>query len=235
MEQTLRFDETVRSLLSHWIGRDISVLEAGCGARSPVDFGDLAHVVGLDIDEAALRKNDKLDEALVGDLETYPLPAETFNVVFCRYVLEHLKDPERALTNMRRALKPGGWLTLIFPNRWSLKGVVTRLTPLSIHKLGYRVLFRRGGATPHETHFSPSVSVRGIHSFAERENLRIVTFDGHPGNLGWLLRKHSPIVGGLWLLAERIVQVLTLGRASPYRREFIAILADPRPETLASP
>jgi ubiquinone/menaquinone biosynthesis C-methylase UbiE len=95
MEQTLRFDETVRSLLSHWIGRDISVLEAGCGARSPVDFGDLAHVVGLDIDEAALRKNDKLDEALVGDLETYPLPAETFDVVFCRYVLEHLKDPEQ--------------------------------------------------------------------------------------------------------------------------------------------
>jgi ubiquinone/menaquinone biosynthesis C-methylase UbiE len=104
MNSGLRFDETVRLRLSPWIGRDIKVLEAGCGARSVVTLGDLAYVVGLNIDEAAVAKNEKLDEALVGDLQTYPLPAETFDLVFCRFVLEHLKDPERALARGRDRL-----------------------------------------------------------------------------------------------------------------------------------
>jgi hypothetical protein len=48
-------------------------------------------------------------------------------------------------------------------------------------------------------------------------------------NFGWLLRKHSPILGSLWLLFERLAQLLTLGRVSPDRREIIAVLADARP------
>jgi SAM-dependent methyltransferase len=232
MGKALRFDESVRLRLSPWVGRDIRVLEAGCGFRSPVEFGDHAYVVGLDIDKTAVRRNDKLDEALVGDLQTYPLPAEAFDLIFCRFVLEHLQDPERALENMRRALKPGGWLTLMFPNRWSLKGVVARLTPQVVHDFGYRVVFGKGWATTHKTYFHPAVSVGGIRHFAEREKLRIVAFDAHPGDLDWLIRKHSPFLGGLWLVAERVVQVLTLGRSSPKSREFIAILADARPGTL---
>jgi SAM-dependent methyltransferase len=196
-----------------------------------MDFGEHAYVVGLDVDDDAIRQNDKLDEALVGDLETYPLPTDAFDVIFCRYVLEHLSDPERALANMRRALKPSGWLLLVFPNRWSLKGLVTRLTPHSLHALGYRVVFGKGGATPYETRFAPSVSVKGILSFAERASLRVITLEPHPGNLGWLLRKHSPLLGQFWLLAERLLQLLTLGRVGPNQREFIAILADARPET----
>ena len=235
MNSGLRFDETVRLRLSPWIGQHIKVLEAGCGARSSVDFGDRAYVVGLDIDEAAVAKNERLDEALVGDLETYPLPAETFDLVFCRFVLEHLRDPDRALANMRRALKPGGWLMLMFPNRWSLKGMVARLTPHSVHVLGYRAVFRKASATPYETRFEHSVSTRGIRQFAEREGLRIVTLEAHPGDWDWLLRKHAPVFGRLLLLAERLVQVLTLGRVNPQRREFIAVLADSQSENLASP
>lgn len=235
MNSGLRFDETVRARLSPWIGQDIKVLEAGCGARSFVDFGDRAYVVGIDIDEAAVAKNKKLDEALIGDLETYPLPAETFDLIFCRFVLEHLKDPERALGNMRRALKPGGWLTLMFPNRWSLKGMVARLTPHSLHVVGYRAVFGNASATPYETRFAQAVSAKGIRQFAVREGLRVVTLEPHPGDWDWLLRKHAPVLGRLLLLAEHVVQILTLGHVSPQRREFIAILADSRHKRSASP
>lgn len=205
------------------------MLEAGCGSWSPFDFGERAHVIGLDIDEEAIRRNTKLDDALVGDLESYPLPVNHFDLIFCRYVIEHLSDPDRALANMRRALKPGGWLALVFPNRWSLKGIATRLTPLWVHKLGYRLFFGKEAPTPHETRFRPSVSAKGIRRFAGREGLEVVTLEEHPGSWGWLLRKHSPLLGGTWLLAERIVQALTLGRVSPNRREFLAVLADVRP------
>jgi SAM-dependent methyltransferase len=227
-QQAPRLDEFVRLRLSPWVGREIKVLEAGCGARSPIAFGNSAHVVGLDIDSDAMRRNDELDETIVGDLESYPLPAEAFDIVFCRYVLEHLRNPERALANMRQALRAGGWLVVIFPNRWSLKGLVTRLTPHSLHKLGYRVLFG-GGSFPCETRFASSVSDDGIRRFAECADLQVLTLEHHPGNFGWLLLKHSPLLGRLWLLLERFAQLLTLGRVSPHRREIIAVLADARP------
>jgi SAM-dependent methyltransferase len=234
MEQTPRLGETVRSRLSPWVGRKITVLDAGCGFWTPVDFGEQAYVVGLDLDEHALRRNGKLDERLVGDVETYPLPGNHFDVVLCQHVLEHLNDPDRALANMRQALKPGGWLALVFPNRWSLKGMAARLTPHAAHELGYRVLFGEGWATPYETRFAPSVSAEGIRGFATREGLRVITLEPHAGDWGHLLRQHSPILGSAWLLAERLAQVLTLGAVSPDRREFIAILADPRLEEVGS-
>jgi SAM-dependent methyltransferase len=227
-QQHLRLDEIVRLRLSPWIKQEIKVLEAGCGARSPIDFGNRAHVIGLDVDREAMHRNEELDETIVGDLESYPLPAEAFDIVFCRYVLEHLRKPERALANMRQALRAGGWLMLIFPNRRSLKGLVTRLTPHSLHRLGYRVLFGRG-FSPCETRFASSVSVDGIRNFAESADLHVLVLEYHPGNFGWLLRKHSPILGSLWLLFERLAQLLTLGRVSPDRREIIAVLADARP------
>jgi len=234
MQQAPRFDEIVRLHLSPWIGQEIKVLEAGCGARSPIDFGNRAHVVGLDVDRDAIRRNDDLDDAIVGDLESYPLPAEAFDIVFCRYVLEHLRNPEHALANMRQALRSGGWLILIFPNRWSLKGLVTRLTPHSLHRFGYRVLLGRG-FLPCETRFGSSVSVGGIRNFAESADLQVLALEYHPGNFGWLLAKHSPLLGRLWLLSERFAQLLTIGRVSPDRREIIAVLADARPRPSSRP
>lgn len=41
------------------------------------------------------------------------LPENTFDVVFCRLVLCHLKEPQRAVTQMARLLKPGGRLVLV--------------------------------------------------------------------------------------------------------------------------
>ena len=47
-------------------------------------------MVGLDISPSALDRNRLLDDRIVGDLETYPLPRKAFDVVVCWDVLEHL-------------------------------------------------------------------------------------------------------------------------------------------------
>ncbi len=41
------------------------------------------------------------------------LPESAFDVVFCRLVLCHLKEPERAVAQMARLLRPGGRLVLV--------------------------------------------------------------------------------------------------------------------------
>jgi SAM-dependent methyltransferase len=43
-----------------------------------------------------------------GDAHSLEFPDETFDVVYARYLLEHVADPERVLREMRRVTKPGG-------------------------------------------------------------------------------------------------------------------------------
>jgi ubiquinone/menaquinone biosynthesis C-methylase UbiE len=42
-----------------------------------------------------------------------PLSANTYDVVFCRLVLCHLKEPSRAVAQMKSLLKPGGRLVVV--------------------------------------------------------------------------------------------------------------------------
>jgi SAM-dependent methyltransferase len=49
------------------------------------------------------------------DLTSLPFAAETFDVVICNHVLEHVHDDRKALRELYRVLKPGGWGILQVP------------------------------------------------------------------------------------------------------------------------
>lgn len=49
------------------------------------------------------------------DLHHIPFPDNTFDVVFCNHVLEHVEDDRRCLREIYRVLKPGGWALLQSP------------------------------------------------------------------------------------------------------------------------
>lgn len=99
-------------------------LDVGCGGGD-VSF-DLAslvgltgHVVGMDVDptKIALAREDAAQVAVtnvefrVGDL-AQGLGDSEYDVVYARFVLTHLADPEGAVAAMRRALRPGGRLVV---------------------------------------------------------------------------------------------------------------------------
>lgn len=46
------------------------------------------------------------------DLVSIPFPDNTFDVVFCLHVLEHVTDDVKALGEILRILRPGGWAIL---------------------------------------------------------------------------------------------------------------------------
>jgi ubiquinone/menaquinone biosynthesis C-methylase UbiE len=101
-----------------------SILDVGCG------HGLLANyiaaeiglaVTGVDVDPALVALAARSDTTgmntfLVGDAADLPVTANSFDMVTCIEVLEHVDDPTRVLEEIRRALVPGGWLVLSAPN-----------------------------------------------------------------------------------------------------------------------
>ena len=51
----------------------------------------------------------------VADAQQLPYEDATFDRVLVTCVLHHLNDPELALREMRRVVKPGGWISLTVP------------------------------------------------------------------------------------------------------------------------
>jgi SAM-dependent methyltransferase len=49
------------------------------------------------------------------DLTAAPLPDDSFDVIVCNHVLEHIPDDRAALREIRRMLAPGGWALVMTP------------------------------------------------------------------------------------------------------------------------
>src|SRR4249920_1366050 len=95
---------------------DAPVLEVGCGDASfTTDLAKLSsQVTAIDIAAGQIAANTQLfpeTTFLQHDVaERFPFADETFRVVWCSEVLEHLFDPEYALREMHRILRPDGQL-----------------------------------------------------------------------------------------------------------------------------
>jgi SAM-dependent methyltransferase len=89
---------------SRFSGRTgISVLDAGCGTKPYLPFVApyAAMYRGLD-----MAPGEYVDD--VGAVETLPYPDESFDLVLCTQVFEHLADPDAATREIHRVLRPDG-------------------------------------------------------------------------------------------------------------------------------
>jgi 2-polyprenyl-3-methyl-5-hydroxy-6-metoxy-1,4-benzoquinol methylase len=101
------------------------VLDLGCrdGALTQA-YLDGNEVVGVDADREALAEAGRLGiETHWADLDQpLELDAESFDVVVAGELLEHLRDPQQLLGEVRRMLRPGGTFVASVPNAYRLKG-----------------------------------------------------------------------------------------------------------------
>jgi len=116
---------------------DSVVLEAGCGrecwiTRKLRQEGLKMRVLGVDVDKACL-KNADVDEAMVGSLVDIPLESESVDLIMCGFVFEHLDNPDSAIRELARVLKPGGLFITWTTNKWNPTMVASALTSQHIH------------------------------------------------------------------------------------------------------
>ncbi|HEX4008600.1 MAG TPA: class I SAM-dependent methyltransferase [Solirubrobacteraceae bacterium] len=94
------------------------VLDAGCGSgRTLQELVEYGAVSGIELSEEAaeLARERALGEVEVGRLEELPWADETFDLITCLDVIEHVPDDVVALTELRRVVAPGGWLLVTVP------------------------------------------------------------------------------------------------------------------------
>lgn len=161
----------------------LHILEAGCGRRWPLNLTGCPYVLtGIDVDEKAIEYRiniaKDLHEVIVGDLHSVDLPKNSYDVIYSSFVLEHLQDAEGVLDRFSVWLKPGGLLILRIPDRDSVYGFVTRLTPFWLHVIYKRYLLGqrnagKAGFGPYPTVHEHVVSREGIQYYCRRHSFCI--------------------------------------------------------------
>ena len=95
------------------------LLDVGCGRGEFLQrFADLGfNCIGVDSAESASSFAPGCDVRVLNlDRDPFPFPDESFDFVFSKSVVEHLRNPEAVLAECRRVLKPGGIAVVMTPS-----------------------------------------------------------------------------------------------------------------------
>ena len=99
------------------------VLEIGCGGGGTLDWlkqsGRAQWTAGIELSsEAAAIASTRVDDVRCGDANVLleQFPQDSFDLILCLDVLEHLVDPWAALSKIQGLLRPGGRIITSLPN-----------------------------------------------------------------------------------------------------------------------
>jgi 2-polyprenyl-3-methyl-5-hydroxy-6-metoxy-1,4-benzoquinol methylase len=122
-EYTLKQTDSSHAIILRWLGHrsPANLLDLGCsGGLLSARIRDLGHTVtGVDVLEID-GVRDRVDHFIQADLDR-GLPSEVgargpYDVVVCGDILEHVRQPEQLLSEIRGLLAPGGVLITSVPN-----------------------------------------------------------------------------------------------------------------------
>lgn len=136
---------------SERIGGRILEVGVGTGLSLP-SYGKANRIVGIDISEPMLAKARErvqrqdlshVESIQLGDAEKLDFPDECFDVVVAQYVVTAIPNPERALNEFIRVVRPGGEiiLTTRIGAEGGVRGAVEHTLMPVTSRLGWRTEF----------------------------------------------------------------------------------------------
>jgi SAM-dependent methyltransferase len=211
----------------------LEVLEGGCGSSSYLKFPSRARITGIDISSEQLARNTVLHERILGDLQKYDFAPGRYDVIVCWDVLEHLDDPASTLERFSSALRPGGLLILGFPDRRSLKGLLTRVLPFRAHIWFYRwVLGNPAAGTkdlgPFPTPMRPEMAREAVIDRFVRMGLRVITDLSYESPMMIRVRDRFKLTGARWAALKWLVASASRGRIDAETTDCLLVFEKPR-------
>lgn len=105
-----------------------ALLDLGCSSGSFLEFmgRESWELFGIEMSAEGARTAESRSGAQVhvGDILSAPFPEESFDVITCFDVLEHLYEPRQVMAKVAEWLKPGGIFYVLVPNVDSAEGRV---------------------------------------------------------------------------------------------------------------
>ena len=170
----------------------MNVLDAGCGwVRGCPLVAPLEkmYIVGIDKDPK-VHENKRCNETIICDLnKPLPLSDNSFDIVHCRWVIEHLEDPTITFREFARVLKQGGYLLVLTPNVWHYATIAARITPYWFHR--YWIGAGEGEVFPA---YYRANSRRKLRHLCKDAGLRIKRLDLLEGSPDEYLGRHWPLL-----------------------------------------
>ena len=176
-----------------------TMLDLGCSSGGFLGFfrGDSWKLYGIEMSVDCARRAEERSGAhvFVGDIPDAPFPPESFDVITCFDVLEHLYEPRHVMDKIAEWLKPGGIFYVQVPN---IDSAEARVFGTYWHGLELpRHLF----------HYSPS----SLRNLANAAGLREVSLE---------TRRNSAVGTSLRYVWDDVFRVVGIRRtAVAYRRE----------------
>ncbi len=187
----------------------LRILDAGCGFQNGLinDFRGRCQTVGIDLDPREVRKNQDLDVKAVANCGAIPLRETSVDLIFCRFVMEHLEDPGAAMHEFFRVLKPGGAAVLTTvneknPGMWSV-----RLTPQWVRTAVRSASFGEKLGENAPTYYRANTEER-IRRLLEAEGFEVAKVVYFPSFV-WYFRFAAPLLF-TFSLANRGLEMLGL-------------------------
>jgi len=212
----------------------LNVYEAGGGSTSflPPDVLRRSHVTVVDIDENQIRNNTYAQETILGDIQTRRFPPDSFDLIICYNVLEHVPYVEAALAGFFQSLKRGGLILIGAPNPRSLSGVVTKYTPHWFHIWFYRhVIGKKNAGLPGEppfpTYFHRLVTPSLLEAFARKNGLQVIYRKEYESPRYPEMRERSPVFAALIDTLSVTLNLLLPRKIDVRRGDYHVILRKP--------
>ena len=173
-------------------------LDLGCGHQVFPDWmrdeqarvlRSAGRITGIDLDWEGLRKHPGIRDKVFGDLQRLPFAAGSFDVVSANMVVEHLKEPEWILAEIKRVLMPGGAFVFHTPNLYHWGIVLARCVPDKVKKALIGFLENRREEDVFPTHYQLN-SAAAVKNAAEQSGfdlaeLKLVSGSATLAALGW--------------------------------------------------
>jgi SAM-dependent methyltransferase len=192
------------------------VFHLGAGRDSLGVSGQLTAslLVSGDLSFDGLSKNpNRLRVVLDG--EDLPFRSESYAVLVCEHVFEHLERPERVLAEGHRILQAGGALIFACPNRFSYIALAGSLTPHRFHVWFKRLISDTAEADTFRTYYRVNSRgrIRKLTAGAGFIVERLDSFVGWPTYWEFSEALHRLAVVAHWLLerAPRVFHISLVG------------------------